>query len=62
MLFCQTYNKTVGNSIISMATDLKLYLTYNLRGAWHSSQITSEILTEMHTMEKSDFLNSTMHS
>ena len=50
------------NFIVAMVTDLWHHLIYNLRGAWHtvlpySSQIINEMLDEIHTMEKCDFLN-----
>ena len=43
-----------------MVTDLCCHLTSDSRGAWHtcSSRIISEMLPEIHKMEKCDFLKS----
>ena len=46
-----------------MVTDLWCHHAYNLRGAWHTvyAMLLSnycEMLSEIHTMEKFDFLNS----
>ena len=61
-------SKTVDYSPVAMVTDLCRHLAYDKRGAWHtvyavfSSQILSEMLPEIHKMEKYDFLMSVIHS
>ena len=54
-----------------METDLWFHLTYNSRGSWHtlgiqcmpcSARIISEMLPEIHTVEKFDFLKSMIYS
>ena len=49
-----------------MVTDLWCHLTHNSRGAWHIVytmllSIISEMLPEIHTMEKFDFLKTIIH-
>ena len=50
-----------------MVKDLWCHLTHNLRGAWHTLyamllSIISEMLPEIHTMEKFNFLKAIFHS
>ena len=67
MPFCQGTCTTVAYSIAAMVTYLCRHPTYDSRGAWHTvhamfSRIISEMLPEVHTMEKCDFLKSITHS
>ena len=57
---------TVGYSLAAMVTDLCYNLSYDSRGAWHTAYamllgIISEMLPEIHIMEKCDFLKSMTH-
>ena len=50
-----------------MVTDLCCHLTFDLRGAWHTvyamlSRIESDMLPEIHTSQKFNFLKSLIHS
>ena len=49
---------TVGYSLVSMVTDLCRRLT----GACHTVYAMSEILAEIHSLEKCDFVKSMIHS
>ena len=62
-------SKTVDtcNSIVAMVRDLRRHLTYNSREHGIQcmpcfSKIISEMLLDIHTMEKCDFLKPIVHS
>ena len=58
---------TFGYSLVAMITDLCRHLTYTSKGAWHTlyamlPSIIREMLPEIHTMKKFDFLKLIIHS
>ena len=64
---------TVDYFLVAMVRDLFRHLIHDSRRAWHtlkhgiqcmpcSSRIISELLPEIHTMEKCDFFKSVIHS
>ena len=64
---------TVDYFLVAMVRDLFRHLIHESRRAWYSlehciqcmpysSRIISELLPEIHTMEKCDFLKSVIHS